>query len=128
MTDDDASVAAAGTTDALLDLEPGSAMTALLAKAEVAVDLLKALSHEQRLIILCQLVEGEKSVAELEALLGARQPALSQQLARLRADGLVSTRRDGRNVFYALAREDAREILDALHRVFCGPDAAGANT
>jgi DNA-binding transcriptional ArsR family regulator len=97
----------------------GEAMAALLPKAAIAVELLKAISHEQRLIVLCMLVDGEKSVTELEALLGARQPALSQQLARLRADGLVATRRDGRNVFYSLAREDARAILETLYRVFC---------
>jgi DNA-binding transcriptional ArsR family regulator len=63
---------------------------------------LKALSHEGRLMILCHLAGGEKSVTELEQLLGQRQAAVSQQLARLRLEGLVSTRRDGKTIFYAL--------------------------
>lgn len=91
----------------------------LLANARDASELLKALAHEARLVILCLLVEGERSVSELEQLLNLRQPAVSQQLARLRADDLVEARRDGKNIYYALARPEVREVIAALHRAFC---------
>jgi DNA-binding transcriptional ArsR family regulator len=92
---------------------------ALLANAQEASDFLKALAHEARLVILCLLIEGEKSVSELEKMLSLRQPAISQQLARLRADDLVETRRDGKNIYYALARPEVIEVISALHRAFC---------
>jgi DNA-binding transcriptional ArsR family regulator len=92
---------------------------ALLANARHASEFLKALSHEARLVILCLLVEGEKSVSELEAMLSLRQPAVSQQLARLRSDNLVETRRDGKNIYYSLARKEVIEVIAALHRAFC---------
>jgi DNA-binding transcriptional ArsR family regulator len=92
---------------------------ALLANAQEASDFLKALAHEARLVILCLLIEGEKSVSELEKMLSLRQPAISQQLARLRADDLVETRRDGKNIYYALARPEVVEVISALHRAFC---------
>lgn len=91
--------------------------------AKRAAQFLKALSHESRLMILCILAEGEKSVTELEHMLSLRQPTVSQQLARLRADGLVGTRRDGKAVYYNLASEEARTIVGAVHAVFCGPGA-----
>lgn len=94
-------------------------MGELLDQARAASEFLKALSHEARLVILCQLAEGEKSVTELEQSLNLRQPAVSQQLARLRADDLVATRRDGKNIYYSLAREEVREVISALHRAFC---------
>ncbi len=87
--------------------------------AKRASDFLKALAHESRLVILCILAEGEKSVSELEHELNLRQPTVSQQLARLRADGLVSTRRDGKVIYYSLASEDARTIIGAIYDVFC---------
>ena len=93
----------------------------MIANAREASDFLKALSHEARLVILCLLVEGEKSVAELEDTLSLRQPAVSQQLARLRADDLVEARRDGKNIYYSLARPEVREIIEALHAAFCRP-------
>lgn len=93
----------------------------MLANARSASAFLKALSHEARLVILCLLIDGEKSVGEIEAALNLRQPAVSQQLARLRADDLVETRRDGKNIYYSLARSEAREIIEALHRAFCKP-------
>jgi DNA-binding transcriptional ArsR family regulator len=89
------------------------------ASARQACDLLKALAHEGRLMILCILCEGEKSVTELERLLSLRQPTVSQQLARLRNDGLVRTRRDGKTVHYRLANDDVRVIIDAVGEVFC---------
>jgi DNA-binding transcriptional ArsR family regulator len=87
--------------------------------AKRASDFLKALAHESRLIILCILAEGEKSVSELEDLLSLRQPTVSQQLARLRADRLVSTRRDGKTVYYSLASDEARIVIGAVYDVFC---------
>lgn len=93
----------------------------MIANAQEASEFLKALSHEARLVILCLLVEGEKSVAEIEGMLSLRQPAVSQQLARLRADDLVQTRRDGKNIYYSLARPEVRDIIAALHAAFCRP-------
>jgi ArsR family transcriptional regulator, virulence genes transcriptional regulator len=87
--------------------------------AKRASDFLKALAHESRLMILCILAEGETSVSELEQQLGLRQPTVSQQLARLRADGLVSTRRNGKTVYYNLASEEARVVIGAIYDVFC---------
>jgi DNA-binding transcriptional ArsR family regulator len=93
----------------------------LLANARQASELLKALSHEVRLLILCFLIEGEKSVGEIEKLLDLRQPAVSQQLARLRADGLVETRRNGKSIYYSLARSEVRDVIGVLHDAFCKP-------
>lgn len=97
----------------------------MIANAREASEFLKALSHEARLVILCLLIEGEKSVTEIEQLLSLRQPTVSQQLARLRADDLVETRRDGKNIYYSLARTEVREIIEALHRSFCRPGRSG---
>jgi DNA-binding transcriptional ArsR family regulator len=91
----------------------------MAAKAKDASDFLKALAHEGRLMILCILCEGEKSVTELEQMLALRQPTVSQQLARLRAEGLVAARRDGKTMHYSLASEDVRVIISAVHEVFC---------
>jgi DNA-binding transcriptional ArsR family regulator len=87
--------------------------------AKRASGFLKALAHESRLIILCILAQGEKSVSELEQELNLRQPTVSQQLARLRADGLVATRRDGKVIYYSLASDEARTIIGAIYDVFC---------
>jgi DNA-binding transcriptional ArsR family regulator len=91
----------------------------MAAKAKEASEFLKALAHPSRLLILCILCEGEKSVTELEHLLALRQPTVSQQLARLRSDGLVGTRRDGKTIYYSLANDDVRTIIDAVRGVFC---------
>lgn len=93
----------------------------LLQNARKASEFLKALSHEARLVILCLLTDGEKSVTEIEQMLKLRQPAVSQQLARLRADDLVETRRDGKNIYYSLARPEVRQVIEALHAAFCAP-------
>src|SRR6202044_1005971 len=89
--------------------------------AREASELLKALAHEGRLMILCDLLRGEKSVGELEALLSRRQSTVSQQLARLRLEGLVSTRHDGQTVYYSIASDKARSIISALYDSFCKP-------
>jgi DNA-binding transcriptional ArsR family regulator len=91
----------------------------MMDSAHEASEFLKALAHEGRLLILCLLIDGEKSVGEIEEMLSLRQPAISQQLARLRADGLVETRREGKNIFYSLARSEVRDIVGTLHRSFC---------
>jgi DNA-binding transcriptional ArsR family regulator len=91
----------------------------LLDNAREASAFLKALAHETRLLILCLLVDGEKSVGELERKLRLRQPFVSQQLARLRADDLVEARRDGKNIYYAIARPEVMEIIGSLYRAFC---------
>ncbi len=91
----------------------------MLENAKRASNFLKALAHESRLIILCILADGEKSVSELEHELSLRQPTVSQQLARLRADGLVSTRRDGKIIYYRLASDEARIVIGAIYDVFC---------
>src|SRR5580704_6184982 len=92
--------------------------------AREASEFLKALAHEGRLMILCDLLRGEKSVGELEALLSRRQSTVSQQLARLRLEGLLSTRRDGRTIYYAIANDRVRSIIGALYASFCGPGSA----
>ena len=99
--------------------ERSSELDRMVGNAKRASDFLKALAHESRLMILCILAEGEKSVSELEDLLNLRQPTVSQQLARLRADGLVSARRDGKAIYYNLASAEARVVIGAIYEVFC---------
>ena len=89
--------------------------------AREATELLKALSNETRLMILCMLAKEEKSVSDLEELLDMRQPTVSQQLARLRADRLVTTRREGKMIYYGLASNEARAVIDALYDIYCAP-------
>ncbi len=91
----------------------------IVAKATLASNFLKAISHEGRLMILCHLVTGEKSVTELENLLSARQAAVSQQLSRLRLEGLVQPRRDGKTIYYSLTDERPRRILEVVYDLFC---------
>jgi len=93
--------------------------TDLMTSAAAASDFLKALANQNRLVLLCLLAEGEKSVSELESTLGLRQPTISQQLGRLRADGLVSYRREGKTNYYSLASEDVRQIMEFLYERFC---------
>ena len=107
-----------GKPQAVLDIDE------MLANAQMASEFLKALSHEVRLLILCFLIEGEKSVTEIEKMLKLRQPAVSQQLARLRAEGLVDARRNGKNIYYSLARSEVRDVIGALHDAFCRPRKA----
>ncbi|MCV2888562.1 ArsR/SmtB family transcription factor [Ruegeria aquimaris] len=90
--------------------------------ATLASNFLKAISHEGRLMILCHLVSGEKSVTELEDLLSARQAAVSQQLSRLRLEGLVVPRRDGKAIYYRLADDRPRRILEVVYDLFCNAD------
>lgn len=87
--------------------------------ATAASNFLKTVSHEGRLMILCHLVSGEKSVTELEELLSARQAAVSQQLSRLRLEGLVIPRRDGKTIYYRLADDRPKRILEVVYELFC---------
>lgn len=97
-----------------------AATVGLSEKARDASRFLKALAHESRLLLLCLLSERERSVGELEALLALRQPTVSQQLARLRLEGFVSTRRDGKTVYYSLANDDVRRVIGVVYDIFCG--------
>ncbi len=90
-------------------------------QARKASELLKALSHETRLLILCLLADGERSVSDLERMLTLPQAAVSQQLARLRSDNLVTTRRDGRMIYYRIADAEVSSIISTLHDLFCAP-------
>lgn len=92
----------------------------MVSNATRASNFLKAISHEGRLMILCHLVSGEKSVTELEELLSARQAAVSQQLSRLRLEGLVTPRREGKAIYYRLADERPRRMLEVVYELFCG--------
>jgi DNA-binding transcriptional ArsR family regulator len=93
----------------------------LMPAAESAAALMRSLSHPQRLLVLCALVDGEKSVAELRQGLGIVQVPMSQQLMRLRSDGLVEARREGSAVYYSIARPEVLTVVDALHSAFCAP-------
>lgn len=91
--------------------------------ARRASTLLKAMSNQHRLMILCQLVPGEKCVGELEKIVGLSQSALSQHLARLRRDNLVSTRREAQTIHYSLAGEEASAVIETLYGLYCGTPA-----
>jgi DNA-binding transcriptional ArsR family regulator len=93
----------------------------MLESAEEAANFLKALAHEGRLMILCHLSSGPKSVTELENLLASRQAAVSQQLARLRLEGLVSARRDGKTIFYSLQDPKVLRAVALIYDLFCDP-------
>ncbi|EKF73855.1 ArsR family regulatory protein [Alcanivorax hongdengensis A-11-3] len=91
--------------------------------ADAASQLLKALSNPVRLLLLCQLTEGERSVGELEDRTGIRQPSLSQQLGVLRREGLIAPRRDGKQVYYRVADHRAMAILTTLYTLFCDEES-----
>ncbi len=91
----------------------------IMSSARSASDFLKAVAHENRLLILCLLAEREHSVTELEEVLSLRQTAVSQQLARLRLDNLVTARRDGKSVYYSLADPKIKLVLDVLYKMYC---------
>ncbi|PNG25420.1 ArsR/SmtB family transcription factor [Methylocella silvestris] len=101
---------------ATLDVAP------LRAAAAEATSLLRVLANEDRLLLLCQMTDGEKSVGELEALLDIRQPTLSQQLGVLRAEGLVTTRREGKRIFYSVSDPRALTVLGVLYGLYCPKD------
>jgi DNA-binding transcriptional ArsR family regulator len=90
-----------------------------------AADLMRALASENRLMMLCQLVEGEKSVGALAEALDLRPSTVSQQLALLRKDGLVATRREAQTIYYSLAGDDARRVIEVLYALYCAPACTG---
>ncbi|QBF32604.1 helix-turn-helix transcriptional regulator [Thalassococcus sp. S3] len=100
----------------------GEDLDKMVENATTASNFLKAISHEGRLMILCHLVTGEKSVTELEELLSARQAAVSQQLSRLRLEGLVIPRREGKAIYYRLADDRPKKILEVVYELFCNDD------
>jgi DNA-binding transcriptional ArsR family regulator len=81
--------------------------------------LMKTLSNENRLLVLCQLANGERSVGELAETLNIRLPAMSQQLSVLRLEGLIEKRRDGQTIYYSLAREDVKNLIKFLYETYC---------
>jgi DNA-binding transcriptional ArsR family regulator len=87
--------------------------------AKLASSFLKSLANENRLVILCALAEGEKNVGQLEEILGVRQPTLSQQLARLRTDKMVTTRRESKQIYYSICNDDAELVLGLIFELFC---------
>lgn len=103
----------------LTELPPGA--DEMTGRVGEATALLKALAHDGRLLILCHLATGERSVGELEVLLDQRQATVSQQLARLREDGLVSSRADGKSRLYSIADPRAARVVELLHAMFCEP-------
>lgn len=102
-------------------------MTKLQPRAEEAAQLLSAMANPKRLLILCNLLDRERSVTELSSIVELEQSPLSQHLARLRALGLVRTRRDGQSIYYRLASQEVSEVLETLYRIYCGP-AVGVAT
>lgn len=102
----------------MMDLNPNH-FDELRASATKASNLMKVMANADRLILLCQLSLGEKSVGELENMLAIRQPTLSQQLTILRQAELVTTRRDGKNIFYHLSSKSAMAVMQVLHQEIC---------
>jgi DNA-binding transcriptional ArsR family regulator len=96
----------------------------MFSAADAASTLLKALANRHRLVILCQLTEKERSVGELAALMKLRDSTVSQHLALLRKDGLVTARRDGQTIWYSIGSAPARELVGTLYRVYCRPISA----
>lgn len=100
----------------------GEQLDQMMENATIATNYLKAISHEGRLMILCHLATGEKSVTALEELLSARQAAISQQLGRLRLEGLVVPRREGKTIYYSLADERSKRVIGLVYELFCKSD------
>jgi DNA-binding transcriptional ArsR family regulator len=94
--------------------------------AGAAGDLLKALANPHRLMIVCQLVDGRRSVGELAAFLGLRDSTVSQHLALMRRDGIVAAERDGQTIWYSIRSPEARRVLETLYDLYCGPSRTAA--
>jgi DNA-binding transcriptional ArsR family regulator len=106
-----------------LDLAPETAD--MVANAAAAAEFLKRFAHPSRLMVACALVDGERSVRDLEDTLGIRQPGLSQQLAELREAGFVVSRKDGKTMHYRLADDRVVAFIDLMYRLFCEPQTSG---
>ncbi|MGT2509100.1 metalloregulator ArsR/SmtB family transcription factor [Cupriavidus basilensis] len=98
---------------------PAIDLDTMQAAAAQACALLKVLANQDRLLLMCQLSQGELCVSDLEAQLGIRQPTLSQQLGVLRENGLVTTRREGKSIFYSIASQEALAVMAVLYEQFC---------
>lgn len=105
-----------------MELEGEFDLEQMTAAADKACALMKTLGHKGRLMVLCQLASGEKSVGELADSLHIPQSPLSQHLARMRKEGLVKTRREAQSVYYSLKAEDAGKIIECLYMLYCTPD------
>ena len=103
------------------EITDSSALASMEAKAEEASRVLTAMANAKRLMVLCNLLEGEKSVGQLAELVGLSAAALSQHLGKMRSLNLVATRRDGQTIHYRLASHEVREILETLYRLYCAP-------
>jgi len=97
-------------------------LVALEEKADEASRLLTAMGNPKRLLVLCNMLDGEKSVGELADIAGLSSAALSQHLGKMRALSLVKTRREGQTIYYSLASREARAVLETLYRLFCAQD------
>ncbi len=115
----------AGTMLERAKFEDDAELDEMAENAKRATDFLKALAHEARLMILCYLASGEKSVKELEDLLSLRQPTVSQQLARLRIEGFIDARRDGKMIYYSLVDPRAQTMVEQIYEMFCKPQDGG---
>ena len=104
-----------------MNIETELSLDEMKANARQATAFLKSIGHEQRLLILCQLSTGERSVGDLAATLGLRQPTVSQHLARMKAEGLLTDRREGTSVYYSVQQTEILPIIEALYGVFCKP-------
>ena len=96
-------------------------LTVLEERAEEAAEALASMANAKRLLVLCHLVEGERSVGDLAGLAGLSQSALSQHLAKMRLQGLVKTRRNAQTIFYSLASDEVRAVLETLYAIYCSP-------
>lgn len=103
-----------------------TSLQALKAKAPEVAEFLRLLANPSRLLLLCHLSQGERSVTEIQRDLDLKQPALSQQLAELRQSGLVQTRRESRSIYYAIKDARVRAVVGMLHAIFCGDGTAAA--
>lgn len=107
--------------------KPTMDLHAMQSAAARACGMLKVLGNPDRLLLLCQLTQGEFCVSELEAQLRIQQPTLSQQLGVLREEGLVSTRREGKQIFYRIESREATALMQTLYRLYCQPGKAEAS-
>lgn len=112
----------------MTDITNSLDLASMRSHASEAVSMLKLLGNEDRLMLLCQISLQERTVTELEQLTGITQPTLSQQLGVLRREGLVSTRREGKFIWYQLADARALQLMQVVHQLFCGPAAHGAQS
>lgn len=107
----------------MMRIDPTTAVSEMLDNVTEASEFLKKLANPNRLMIVCALVDGERSVRDLEDTLGIRQPGLSQQIAELREAGLVAGRKESKSVFYSLADGRVAQFVVMMHRMFCEPSA-----